>query len=609
MKSFVARLFAALGTGFLTALLAALLGGLAADLAAGWYRVPSMEGQSGYFVLFLALFGFIAGFVLGFVLSIFMTRKPGGGLRALWLAPLVALGCIAAVTVASRFLADIPPRHQGAELNLALELSWPLADAPTLPQAGDEAGWKVELYSVSGETLRSGVAGPIWTDDARTEDGRLIVPAALEVFTSRGKRLLLVSTGKAEADGFQVPLPAFPGVASLAWSDWLPKARAGGPVLPDGLRYRFRVVPRNEPIRSETLGPFIVETVADGFHAEYSHGQPTRIRARGHFRIRHRDQPVIVPADLDGSAEIQNPERFHAVALVPGQVPALVVQCGYSWNGGPAYLLTSTDGLLRWTSLGRMPGDFQVHALDGTDTVRRFVADGRVDRSSFRSTGIHAVAGSLLDTASLGVTQLADARVIAELDQYRPLAVAPDARRFARMIRERDGVRLVEVEIASTHYREVSMAHARVPTGAPEDADAAWFRHYFDWACPDGEACAVVARSGVNPLPRRGSLNAGDGYGRYVLQPAGDALQDALVAFLVSDLGGRRLQPEYEGDVVRVRIDGAILNLSFDEGLQRLSVWSSDDPSDRALIRVSAQLDEALRSGRFDSGFADFIEE
>src|SRR6185436_5837004 len=63
----------------LTAIVSAFASGFAANLAVSWYRIPSREGNSGFFVLFLGLAGLIGGFVLGLIVSRLTVAWSGGG--------------------------------------------------------------------------------------------------------------------------------------------------------------------------------------------------------------------------------------------------------------------------------------------------------------------------------------------------------------------------------------------------------------------------------------------------------------------------------------------------------------------------------------------------
>ena len=66
-------------------------------------------------------------------------------------------------------------------------------------------------------------------------------------------------------------------------------ARPGDPPLPDRFTYRFKVIRRSEPMRTETIGPFEVDTVADYF---YNVVGSDRLAARSTFRVRYKGQPV-----------------------------------------------------------------------------------------------------------------------------------------------------------------------------------------------------------------------------------------------------------------------------------------------------------------------------
>jgi hypothetical protein len=230
----------------LTALTGAVLAGVAGALAAIWYRIPSFEGASGYFVAAMILLGSFAGLLIGLGTSRVVAARPDPGFRkAFVLAEGLMAGIILVAATAARFLADVPPKIAGDTLLLAVEISWPEGGRPD-PADGDPE-WRVRLGSVSGGAVRASRDGPLRREQARIENGRWIVPGEVEVFTSRGKRVLGVEPDRVLEQGFLVPLPAFPGRGQTEWSEWLPRARPGDPPLPDGPRYRFRVVPESRP--------------------------------------------------------------------------------------------------------------------------------------------------------------------------------------------------------------------------------------------------------------------------------------------------------------------------------------------------------------------------
>jgi MFS family permease len=237
-----ASIFIALCTG----LTGAVLAGFVAALAVDWYRITSFEGASGYFMGAMILLGFAGGLLLGLVTSrVVAAWLDAGFFKTFAVAEGLTVGVVVLVGVVARLMADVPPRLSGNTLLLDVEISWPEAQRP-LPAAGGPE-WRLRLGSLSGRTLRASETGPLRREEARLENGRWVVPGTVEIFTSRGKRILGVEPDGVLDHGFLLPLPAFPGRTEMDWSEWLPRARPGDPPLPDGPRYRFRVVPESEP--------------------------------------------------------------------------------------------------------------------------------------------------------------------------------------------------------------------------------------------------------------------------------------------------------------------------------------------------------------------------
>ena len=59
------------------------LGGFIANSCVTWYQISSREGESGYFVIFIAIGGGIAGLILGFIAAD-STIRAWHLLKALW---------------------------------------------------------------------------------------------------------------------------------------------------------------------------------------------------------------------------------------------------------------------------------------------------------------------------------------------------------------------------------------------------------------------------------------------------------------------------------------------------------------------------------------------
>ena len=224
-----------------------LLGGLIANACVSWYQVPSREGQSGFFVIFVAICGGIAGLVLGLVAAraIAQIYGPGFGYELLGALGLVLLTAGVSALI-SRMLADVPPTIDGHELFLEVEFRFPDSSTSENPPTA-EGDWSFTLASISGHKRRNYRDGTIQTTAARFEEGRWIVPTRVELFTERGRRGVTLSKRDAtEVMSFLLPLPARPGIGFEQWSDWIPRQQANGQAWPSdkmSCRYRVQKVP------------------------------------------------------------------------------------------------------------------------------------------------------------------------------------------------------------------------------------------------------------------------------------------------------------------------------------------------------------------------------
>ncbi len=265
----------------LTGVLGLLVGGFVASLAVDWYRISSFEGGSGYFVVAMALLGFVAGAVIGLVVA--RVTGDAGMVRALGTSALIVVTSGLAIGGVSRLVADVPPTIGDERLLLAFELRWPASES----RAPSEMPRPIHarLGATSGQQVRRWGEGALFVDDAHQVDGRWVVPGAVEVFTSRGGRLLDIGMRDSSLAGFLIPLPGSPAAKEREWSEWIPRARDGDPPLPDGYRVRYRVVTTSEPARVQEVGPFTVLTSIGGFFTTANteeQGATSRLQLRYH---------------------------------------------------------------------------------------------------------------------------------------------------------------------------------------------------------------------------------------------------------------------------------------------------------------------------------------
>ncbi len=210
----------------LTAVFSAFVGSSIAARAVVWYRMSSFEGGSGYFTIFVGLGAMIAGLALGLVVArIVAAGASPSAAKALGLSWLVVAAIGGATAATSRALADVPPTIAGEELMLLVEVRWPKSQA-TSP-ASEMLHRRIDLGMLSGNRVRTSKQGPLWTEDARLEDGHWIAPAAVELFSARGQRVISVAPAIApavapaiapalpSANGLVLPMPAAPTEAHL----------------------------------------------------------------------------------------------------------------------------------------------------------------------------------------------------------------------------------------------------------------------------------------------------------------------------------------------------------------------------------------------------------
>ena len=226
------------------------LGGFIANSCVAWYQISSREGESGYFVIFIAMGGGITGLVLGLIVARLIAWNYATGFeRELFGALAAVLVVSGASALMCRALADIPPTLDGRELTLEVEFRFPNTLGSERPPTS-EGDWQFTFASLSGRARRKYSDGTIRTAAARHENGQWIVPTQVELFTERGARSVTLSLRNAtEVMSFLLPLPARPGTVFERWSDWLPRQQANARPWPsDKMSCRFRVQKNPAPI-------------------------------------------------------------------------------------------------------------------------------------------------------------------------------------------------------------------------------------------------------------------------------------------------------------------------------------------------------------------------
>jgi len=576
-----------------------LLSGYVANLAVRWYHVSSFEGGAGYMVVLLALLGGVVGFVVGLI-ACRTAGAPGGAgfARGAGTALGATLGLIALVGGTARALADVPPTLDGEGLTLLVEVRWP---AGVERSPADEPGDAfVHLGALSGHVQRVERVGPLWKEDARREDGRWIVPGAVDVFTERGKRVLRIELSEQDQPGFIVPLPAHPSRAQLQWSDWLPRLAPGAPPTPHGLTYRFRVARERDPVRVEAFGPFEIATMVHSFMETQVNGRRA-IDASASFRVAYRGRPVRLGGTVTG------------VAALPGPRHALLVRTvSEEDDDGRCHLVVDDGAVASVEAVDRCHA--VTDAVELTSDAARFRAARTREewRGRFQRHLLAGAAGPLLfdralvDPVAHTVRRFDGVAYDGQIPSVPPLALSPDGRSYARFVNADDSgdhyaLRVIDVAAESTYALPID--DARMRWARFDDLDPAWVAHHFAWVRGADGVDRLRERPGFTPLPWRGRLSTSENVG-YWIEPARDGLREAIVDYLVADLHGERLPPEEYSHKRSVRIAGKVVDVAYGEDSHWVNVDMADDHhADPLLQDIAHRLDAAFATGRYDALF------
>jgi len=578
--------------GVLSAAVGLLVSGFVASLAVDWYRVSSFEGGSGYFVVGLALVGGVAGFVIGLTAArVLAAGASPSFLKTLGVSLAIVLAANGAIAGVARALAHIPPEIDGEELLLHFELMWPESektDPRTL--SGLPRAW---LGTGSGRAVGRQEEGVFLVEDAKLREGRWTAPGAVRVFTSRGKRFLLLEAGGKDV-GFIVPLPSHPGSAEREWSGWLPRARDGAPPLADGFRYRFRVVKTSEPFRIQASGPFEIATSAAYF---FNTTESARRSAQSVMRVGF------------GGKTVEGMGALRMVAEVPGPKPALLVageeNLGSDGLAGCVLLVADGDTLVH-TDAGRCQSQFSARYL--TNDPQQFaesraegVPRGWLDRSTFSRPGLYHLDGSILDTRRLTVTPFAFPPETYPPEKPGIFGISPDERSVVYLVH--DAPTLGVTDYMANRSYTVPIDRARMRYGAADRLDPAWFAHHFTWVPSASGHDSLVARTDFTPLPHSGVLTLGKpgDYQSWTLSPGSEQIRDLVIESLVSQLGGELLPPRETSVSRQVRIDGKEVDVFLHE-TEYVNVSMYSPAGDPVLMaRIAAALDGVLATGKFDA--------
>ncbi|MBE2212813.1 MAG: hypothetical protein IAE82_03005 [Opitutaceae bacterium] len=234
---------------FVVAVVSGIAGGVGAGLVAhvfvAWFRVTGREGAAGFMVVGVGLLGILGGFVIGLICArVVAAGGSPGFLKALGLGLGATAGLLVLVLGCGWLAADFPPRIDGHDLVLEVEVRFPPAISLPDPKSGDLYRWHVTLTAMSGG--RDQTRGDMRLSEVVLTDGRPVVAASVPLATSAPQRSLGVGCGDYGTQFFDLPLAAQPTRADGDWSAWLTKPHEGNraPISAEKAveaRYRVRL--------------------------------------------------------------------------------------------------------------------------------------------------------------------------------------------------------------------------------------------------------------------------------------------------------------------------------------------------------------------------------
>lgn len=632
MKTTAVSWLATIGIGITTAIVGLLVAGWFANKAVSWYNVPSREGASGYFVIFQALFGGIAGLVIGIIVSrVVNGMADASAARAFMFAQLAVILTVSVVATIARLLAHVPPTIGGDKLMMAVEFSWPAASAPTFPPfhapadttpsensvnaAGDAVGRPIPhvvLFSTVGGGPYYGKQGPLWTDKLRHEGDRVIVPALVEIYTSRGQRLLqmhLTNDSTEASEIVVVPLRAFPRKSDLQWSNWLPTSTTPGAPM-----YRYRAARRSEVARTDTVGPFTIESRVTSFQLQaYDYRDPA-MTSKATFTVLHNGKPItneVIPGVAlhgDPSPNGTQPfEEINAVASIEGNTNALVLQIDELYGPGSYCLLHLKGSVPVCEYMGAGMFRTLAHELKPTTPTTAFTArsipvlQGQFVPSAFTASSLYLFPECALDGRTLRIQPVERDTYQNDLSSTPPVGLAPDASKLARIVGDQSNPVLRIVSVTTGQHTEMKLLGAPAPSGQWSDVNQSWFDNYFRWERAANGEYEVTRSPNALAMVRRGRLKQEPGYREYNISPVDSAMRDVVVAALVSEMSGVR-QPTAKDDFShQVKVGDVIVYVSFHDN--SVGVWMDRGTNTLPVATFARKFDTLLATRRYDSHF------
>lgn len=219
------------------------------NLFVRWYRIPSFEGASGYFVIGLTTLGAVGGFLLA-ALGARLGYSLG---NATWVAQAVGgvvavVGSLGIVLAVGYARLDSEPLLDGRKILVAWELRLPVEGTDVYLPRGNPSEWPEKELMLQLVAVRQ--HKPVGSREAAFDraafhrvEGQWILPATTPLFSSLGEYCVNLTLGGRD-DGFWPPMRASTHPGYLEWSAWH-RTNKSSSARDDAhaIMYRFRFAP------------------------------------------------------------------------------------------------------------------------------------------------------------------------------------------------------------------------------------------------------------------------------------------------------------------------------------------------------------------------------
>jgi hypothetical protein len=389
----------------------------------------------------------------------------------------------------------------------------------------------------------------------------------------------------------------------------------------------FEPIPQVEQVENFTLLTYANEytewhNVVYGVHY---HGEPIQIEGNTTQRF-NAITTVALPSPKRASALIMNADvaeesRFYLVYEEAGQAKTLP--------------LCASARLAPVDWLDQPVGDAEYRSRDWY-TQRQSLTGGR-----WLLLGDDCVLD--LQTLTLYPVDLpsphGDADALTLDGAHLPVALSPDQQSFVRVgwldvhtpaytslgeVLHLIVYNFVENVTYTVPVNRQQMRYSRLPGGPdqPDDINAAWLDHHFQWQRTAAGYDRLVARPAFTPWPLRGWRFGTGADMNYRLEPVKAEMFDKLAEFLEQEFQAQRLTTDPsdesgdESGSIYTTIDFQLgeqqvaISYSRDEySTPHLSLWQSSStldgklPDDTLIEEISRRFDDLLKTGDYDAFF------